>query len=323
MDYKIIEFRRWLSEHTTLSDAFTVRSLRILISHMLKGGNYRSITERNTKDKLVLTYLWIQDIALHAKEEYGSEWREKLLNDLNLISPKTSEQKYLLSWLSGLPLKTAINLDIDVSDITTIRETQKSVFDLLQKFGRENDIDQTWLLLMSGAATLSVRGSDKSKVGKQVERVLIRAALIILGFTSGQNFWINLERDNEVERETEAEEHTRRGRERIEVGLIMAGNQEVIEDKIARVGRNGIILFDKIGARSNIRTTAAANQVRLIQIRNGNPIQELYQILQPIVEIELNVPPQNIDEIGTLVDGLPDSVFQFQDSSIELGDSSI
>lgn len=315
MEYRITEFRTWLAEHITLSNAFTVRSLRVLVAHMLKGGNYRSITERNTKDKLILTYLWIQDIVTLAQREFGDNWIEGLLVDLNQIRRKTSEQKYLLSWLSGLPFKTAVNLDIDVKNIETIREIYGSVFSLLEKFGRTADIDNTWLLLMSGAATLSVRGSDKSKVGKQVERVFIRAALTILGFTLNQNFWSNLERDEEVERETDAEVQTRRGRIRIEVGLIMAGNQEVIEDKIGRVGRNGIILFDKIGERSNIRTTAAANQVRLIQIRNGNPLQELYQVLQPVAEINLNQPPQNNEGIDQIVNGLPDSVFQFQNET--------
>jgi hypothetical protein len=313
MDYKITEFREWLSEHTTLSDAFTIRSLRILVAHMLGGGNYRSITEQNTKDKLVLTYLWIQDVIAAAKEEFGNDWRSLLLNDLNGVLRKTEEQKYLISWLSGLPLKTATNLDIDVTDANNLRESQASIVRLLESIDRPEEIDSVLQMLMSGAATLTVRGSDKSKIGKQVERVFIRAALTILGFTLNQNFWSNLQRDEEVERETDAEVLTRRGRLRIEVGLIMAGNQEVIEDKIGRVGRNGIIIFDKIGIRSNIRATAAASQVRLIQIRDSNPLQELHQVLQPVVEIELNAPPQNAAEINQLVIALPDAIFQFQE----------
>lgn len=103
---------------------------------------------------------------------------------------------------------------------------------------------------MAGSATLNIRGSQKSKVGKHFERILIKGLLSLLGFKKNENFWMNVGRDLKVEREADAEVESKRGRIRIEVGLIAAGNQEVIEDKIGRVGRNGIILFDKLGAKN-------------------------------------------------------------------------
>ena len=51
------------------------------------------------------------------------------------------------------------------------------------------------------------------------------------------------------------------------MGLIAQGNQEVIEDKIARVGARGMVIFDRIGPKSNAYQTAADNQVAFIQIR--------------------------------------------------------
>src|SRR5690606_38623139 len=91
---------------------------------------------------------------------------------------------------------------------------------LFNDIGRANDIDQAWLLMMAGAATLNIRGSDKSKVGKQLEKVIVKASLTILGLIENENFWMNIDRDNEVDRETDAEIQTRRGRVRMEVGLI-------------------------------------------------------------------------------------------------------
>ncbi|MBN2010308.1 CfrBI family restriction endonuclease [candidate division KSB1 bacterium] len=73
---------------------------------------------------------------------------------------------------------------------------------------------------------------------------------------------MNIERDLEVDREADAEVESRRGRLRIEVGLIASGNQEVIEDKISRVGRNGIILFDILGSRTRVYQTAENNGVK-------------------------------------------------------------
>lgn len=307
MEYNINEFRNWLENNVTLSTAFSTRSLRILVAHILKGNNYRLITERNTKDKLILHYLWLYDIYANAVREYGDNWKERLINDLQSIKRKTPEQKNLLTWLIGMPQKTAKNLDID--NVTTAwPEISGSVTELLDAVGRREDADRVWLMLMGGAATLTIRGSDKSRVGKQVERILIKSALTILGFTFNQNFWINIDRDAEVGRETDAEVQTRRGRTRIEVGLIAPGNQEVIEDKIGRVGRNGIILFDKIGANSRIATTATATGVHLIQIRGGNPLEELHTVLSPLVEITLN-PVPDFDDIDRIVAELPEDIF--------------
>ena len=89
----------------------------------------------------------------------------------------------------------------------------------------------------------------------------MKAALSIIGLRDGENFWMNIDRDNEVDRETDAEIETKRGRVRMEVGLIASGNQEVIEDKIGRVGRGGIVLFDIVGSKTRIYDTAAKNGV--------------------------------------------------------------
>lgn len=214
--------------------------------------------------------------------------------------------------------QTSTNLDIKKEDAHEVLVETKEYFDqLFASVGKEDDADLYWLMLLCGAATLTIRGSDKSKVGKQVERVLVKSMLSILGFTLNENFWLNIQRDAEVGRETDAEVQTRRGRIRIEVGLISAGNQEVIEDKIARVGQNGVIIFDKIGEKSNIRPTAALANVNLIQIRNNNPIVELHRVLNPLVAIGLNPPPNTDAEIERAVQGIPNDLFIINPDDIE------
>ncbi len=321
MKYNIEELNNWLANNTTLSAAFSNRSLRVLVAHILKGRNYRLITERNTKDKLILTYVWLLDIYRNARAKWGEEWKQGLLKDLQGIKRKTTEQNNLQVWLMGLTQKTATNLGVKRNLELHLIETDESVTQMLRQLGRsQDDIDAAWLLLMGGAATLTIRGSDKSKVGKRVERLLAKSALTILGFTLNENFWMNIERDAEVERETDAEVATRRGRLRIEVGLIEAGNQEVIEDKIGRVGQNGIILFDRIGPKSNIHQTAANKQVNLVQIRDGQPLVELHRILSPVAVIDLNVPPTTEEEIDLAVAELPDELFNIGNIAEELGD---
>jgi hypothetical protein len=317
MDYNIDGFRKSLAKNVTLSSAYSNKSLRILVEHLLKGGNYRLITERNTKDKLFLTYLWIYEIYTKSKDTYGANWKQGLLKELNGVKKRTIEQQNLYIWLIGITHKTAVNLDIKGDLTLVLEEMDQDASKLLNNVNRREDLDIAWLFLMAGAATLTIRGSDKSKVGKQLERILIKSALTILGFTFNENFWINIGRDNEVGRETDAEVQTKRGRIRLEVGLIAPGNQEVIEDKIGRVGRNGVILFDKIGERSNIHGTAESKGVKLIQIRGGNPLAELHTILKPLVSIRLNDYPQTKNEIEKRVAALPDEIFDMEDGAYQ------
>jgi hypothetical protein len=162
---------------------------------------------------------------------------------------------------------------------------------------------------MAGSATLNIRGSQKSKVGKQFERVFIRSLLNILGFTENENFWMNIGRDLEVEREADAEVESKRGRIRMEVGLIASGNQEVIEDKIGRVGRNGIIIFDVLGTKTRVYQTAENSGVKLVQIRNCDPLLEVYRHLQPLARFELKSPPETSTQMKQVVEKLPEDVF--------------
>lgn len=310
IDYNLDQFRQWLDENVSLSDPFSPESLRKITRHILMGRNYRLLTETNTKDKLFTTYLWLMDIVRNAKEEYGENWKIELFNELNGIRRKSDEQKNLLWWLLGLTAKGAVNLSILRTDLPEILATLiNHIRTLFEDIGRSDSIDDTWLLMMAGSATLNIRGSQKSKIGKQMERVLIRAMLTMIGFTEEENMWLNIERDQEVEREADAEIATRRGRIGIEMGLIAPGNQEVIEDKIGRLGRNGVVIFDKIGPRSRVHQTAENHGVKLIQIRNNQPLTELFRHVEPLVNFELTEPPTNENNLREAIEELPDEIF--------------
>ena len=137
----------------------------------------------------------------------------------------------------------------------------------------------------------------------------MRAGLSILGLEEGADFWLNMQRDAEVPREIDVEIASRRGRIRVEMGLIERGNQEVIEDKINRVGSGGMVIFDQIGNRSNIRQTAENNQVGFIQIRNNRPLTEMYSFLNGRVSKALVEPPSDAEGIIAAVNNLPDQFF--------------
>jgi hypothetical protein len=311
IDYGTEEFSSWLSENVTLSGAFSVESLKAVTAHVLMGRNYRLITETNTKDKLFLNYLWLLDIVKKSKAEFGNDWKEGLLNDLMTRGRLDAQQKNLLYFLVGLTNKTATNLGITKSDLPQVMtDLIAHINELFEQIDRRDDIDNAWVLMVAGSITLNIRGSDKSKIGKHFEKVIVKAALTILGLTDEVNFWMNIDRDNEVDRETDAEIETRRGRVRMEVGLIASGNQEVIEDKIGRVGRGGIVLFDVVGTKTRIYETATRMNVELIQMRNNQPLVQLYRYLGSLVRIDLIEPPTLEADVFRAVNDLPNSLFE-------------
>ena len=310
MEYLVEQYKQWMSDNIALTNAFSEESMRQMSIQMLLGNNYRLITENNPKSKLALTYLWLTDVISNAKNEFGDNWKTALVEDLNNIRHRTPEQNNLLFWLAGLTQKTSTNVGVSKNDLAiVIEELQRYIGNLLTNINRYEDMDKAWLLMMAGSATLNIRGSDKSKVGKTLEGVLIRSILNILGLTENENFWMNIDRDAEVDRETDCEIQTARGRIRVEVGLISSGNQEVIEDKINRVGTNGVVLFDKVGQKTRIYETADRHRVKLIQIRNNQPLVEMYRHLIGLVNFDLNAPPELETDIINSVNSLPADIF--------------
>jgi hypothetical protein len=306
------QYRHWLSKHVTLTSPYSPDALRNLVLNLFLGKNYRILTEKSTEEKLFITYTWLTRLYNRYRRKYGAKWQEKLLNELLATRGSGKEEKDLMFWLLGLTHKTAVNLEISRNDLPNfLAETIqhcRSLFNRMKTSSRDM-VDHAWLLLMAGAATLNIRGSEKAKVGKALEKVFLKIALSILGFRYKVNFWLNIGRDLEVDREIDAEVQTKRGRIRMDIALISSGNQEVIEDKINRVGENGVVIFDKIGARSRVYETATRRRVSLIQIRHNQPLVALRNHLQPLVGIKLNEPPSDERALSAAMTHLPSDLF--------------
>ena len=287
----------------TLYDLNSADGVRKIVIALLQGYNYRLFTEGQTRTHLLANYEKLSNILKGLADDPGSsEWTTNLMNELD------EQESDLAWWLLGLTTKTAKNLGLN-------RESRKEALEeIIQHIishtkDSSMDFSEAVLMLWGGAATLSVRGSRKSTAGKTLERAFLRTALTILGLQEEEDFWLNIPRDVEVSREVDAELASKRGRIRIEVGLIEAGNQEVIEDKIARVGSGGIVIFDRIGTKSKIQETADNSQVKLIQIRNNRPLTELFLTLSDRVTTTLQEPPSTIKAIASAVNQMDDYYF--------------
>ena len=287
-----------------LYDLNSAAGVRQIVAALFQGYNYRLYTEGQTRNQLLDAYRRLAVIRQTLPDSAGyEEWMAAIRAELDRGGND------LAWWLLGLTYKTARNLGISRDERPDyLEEIARHVQEAAEN-SPELSFDDAMLMVWAGAATLTIRGSRKSVTGKRLERAFLRTGLAILGLQEGTDFWLNMQRDAEVAREIDGEIASRRGRIRVELGLIEQGNQEVIEDKITRVGPGGIVIFDQIGPRFNARQTAENNQVCFIQIRNGNPLGELYDFLKDRVNRTLAEPPSDAESIIAAVNLLPDELF--------------
>lgn len=289
-------------------DPYSPEGKREATSKILTGMNYRLFYEGVTRRKLISTYKELADLA---RQHSGDDeaWKESIRK---LVSEpgKGKERQVLRRWLIGLTQKTAVNLEVKASEYLAVFDQMMLEIERHPSNIKTRDMA---LLFWSGAATLTIRGSRKATTGKALEKSITRAALTIIGLREeAGEFRLDLEADEEVDRQTDAEIRTPRGYVRMEIGLIGKGNPEVIGDKVGRVGRNGVILFDTLPAQSSMWTTAAQHGVKLIQLRNNHPVEELRQHLAGL-NVSVQQQPITPEEVEQRVMAIPLQAFDNQD----------
>ena len=224
--------------HPEWSDPFSPKGARTIAAKTLTGRNYRLFYEAATRRTLIETYRQLAGLARkHPRND--EKWKARVRQ---LVEEGTPEDRRMRQWLIGLTKKTADNLGVKVSDYPKMFD--EIMTDISAAASDKLSARDIALLLVVRDATLTIRGSRKSRIGKALERSIARAALTVVGLDEDEDFRLNVGADREVDRETDCEIRTPRGFVRMEVGLIGRGNSEVIADKVGRMERNGIILLD-------------------------------------------------------------------------------
>ncbi|WP_425153199.1 CfrBI family restriction endonuclease [Candidatus Palauibacter sp.] len=254
-----------------------------------------------TRRRLIDAYVELAEIARRHPTDDDS-WR----SEVKALIRDGSGQAPLRYWLIGLARKTAQNMGLRVADYPVVFD---QMVDEIREMPANLAMRETVLLMWAGAATLTIRGSQKARIGKALEKAIARAALTIIGLSEAEEaFRLNIRADREVERETDAEVYTRRGAVRIEVGLIGVGNSEVIGDKINRIGPHGALLFDILPEQSNVWGSAETAQVKLIQMRHCHPVEELRCHLLGL-EVQVRPEPLTPEDVEARISDLPLAVF--------------
>lgn len=281
---------------------YSPEGTREATAKVLTGVNYRLFYEEATRRLLIESY---RELAALAHRHAGDEeaWRKSIRE---LIQEGNHQDRRIRHWLIGLTKKTADNLGLAPSEYPALFDRMLELIDENNPGVNQRELA---LLLWAGSATLTIRGSQKSRTGKTLERAIAHAALTIIGLdeTNG-DFRTNVGADEEIDRETDAEVRTPRGYVRIEVGLIGRGNSEVISDKVGRLGRNDVIIMDILPTQSAAYHTAENQGVRLIQLRNNHPVEELRLHLAGL-RVPVSSDPISVEEVERRVLAMPLTAF--------------
>ncbi len=246
-----------------------VETARQVILAVLRGENIRRQTEPLTRRRVAIATGAM--ISLFAKG-WGeiSDFTERLsrlaLEQMDNTSPSKKDTFWPAQWLIGLTGKSIQNVLRSNSELrqSYIQDFEKAVKDAAlrckEDFGeisvtisyvvngktRQNINvldwnDLTRLSAAIGAATLTIRGSEKSTYGKLFERLVLGSVLTILGFQHVENaqtkkrdrvFWLS---DSSDIRECDATIRLRPGKlARFDIGFIGKGNPEIMKDKLTR-----------------------------------------------------------------------------------------
>ena len=284
-------------------DPFSPASLREASARILTGTNYRVFYEEKTQLALIDAYRELTELARRHPQD-DEAWQSGIKD---MVKQGTPEDIRMRQWLIGLTKKTADNLGIKPEEYPAMFDRMMGRIEAMPGVDRRDMA----LLLWCGSATLTIRGSQKSRIGKSLERVVARSALSSIGLQESRgDYRLNVAADGEVERETDAEIRTPRGYVRMEVGLIGRGNSEVISDKVGRMDRNGIILMDILPRKSNAYQTAENSGVHLIQLRNNHPVEELRECLVKLKVEHIQREPVSPEEVQARIMSMPLDMFE-------------
>lgn len=287
-----------------------IEATRQVVLGILCGENLRSQTEPLTRQRISLvsgslvhlfTKGWaeVPDFTNKLSSMALSDLSSSLQGDKTIIWPA--------QWLIGLTGKSfqnvlrsnAFSRNKYVNDFeSAVKDAAercaldfgniKMTLGFVEELGKAprylswNDIIR--LTTAIGAATLTIRGSDKSTYGKLFERLVLGSVLTILGFeyVDSNNtpkiekvFWLSDSSDN---RECDATVRIKAGKLiRFDIGFIGKGNPEIMKDKLSRYSRDAenhgvghvsqsFIIVDRMPDTVKTRNAARESGSEIIQM---------------------------------------------------------
>ncbi len=230
-----------------------------IIYSVLQGEDYRKYVMATINERFINEVAGILAIAAEHKKKYGDEWLNKLITKFFETPGKDAKRR--LTWVVGLNEKTVHNIAgttrkeviVELGKVN-IEGIKLLVQDMLSQGGPNLELvvrykgydiifsnEETFLLFNTIATTrLTIQGGAWSKIGKQVEKVLLYVLFNLLKVPS-KNCILDQEMINEKAKELGTPRdidgiivNTSNKYLTVELKLLGIGNPEIIDEALAR-----------------------------------------------------------------------------------------
>lgn len=325
-----------------------VETAREVILAVLLGENIRKQTEPLTRRRVAIAtgamiYLFAKGWA--EVDNFTEKLSSLALEQMDNTPQSKKDTFWPAQWLIGLTGKSIQNVlrsnpelrqgyiqDFENAIEEAARRCQEDFGPVLMNLGyvedgelKQNIRPLEWkdiarLSTAIGAATLTIRGSEKSTYGKLFEHLVMGSVLTILGFEHVENsrspklekvFWLS---DSSDLRECDATIRLSPGRlARFDIGFIGKGNSEIMKDKLSRftqeIEQNGtahssqtFIIVDKMPATSRTINAALRAGAEIVQMSMQFWAIELAQKLKTRLGYEAEILSIPVDQLSDYIE---------------------
>lgn len=277
------------------------------------GLNVRSFTEILTRERLVQSNAALWEFFIANKRNDVSPLdiigiaRDKLLN-----SRISAKERAVYQWLTGLTNKSTQNVlrkDEDLADFDNLTQDTLSILEREAKNTNkiqneawiiDSDIsfsteEISWMFLVMGQQTMTIRGSEKSLHGKYFEKLVLGSVFQVLGLpllykknTTQNGFWLSSQ--DATSRESDATIIYNSKGIRVDIGFIGPGNSEITLDKVSRYRKydeiagkrhemSTIVIVDTIGDRSKVRDLAEDIEGAIVCMSDRDWVLQLSELI--------------------------------------------
>ena len=287
-----------------ITNAFSPYALREMIIALLDGRNYRIDEHLSLIDSYLETYSRLYEIWQNAVSNYDiKEWPRLLESEFH------TKDKYMPYWLAGLGQKMAQTIGIKQHELGTYFQRLIDHIHTINQTDLPNE--QALLMLWGSVATMTLKGSWDSAKGKRLEKPFFRVIFHLLQLEEGKDYRLGIPSDMLRHRETDCEVYSKKGQIKIELTLSQKGNPESSGDKVSRLSPGDVVICDQIGDTSKIKDAIAAKCIKMIQIRHGDVVKDLYEYLKDKVD-QITSPPHPGDSYRSVIAKLPEAIFMIE-----------
>ena len=260
---------------TSVVDTLGIHTFAGVVVDVLQGKNVRRFTEILTRTRLIQSYKELIDFFDILEKNHGIPPHKVLeLSKNKLLDSKIPrEYKPIYYWLVGLTEKQTQNVLRGNFSKDFDELVEKTTAILQENSSSDKQLDLLYILMVCGAQTLTIRGSEKSLHGKYFEKLILGCICQLLGFKLVNSkekqdklqklFFLSYQ--DEVNRECDATLIHESRAIKIDIGFIGKGNPEITLDKISRFSKEAEIFGKRVNVKTMVIVDSIGSQSRLYE----------------------------------------------------------